>query len=66
MTVWSYAGELRLSIYACPVVVPDAERLGDYFADALDELLAAVESSGNSKLSPEPPEPTPTSSATSS
>ena len=43
MTVWSYAGELRLSIYACPAVVPAAERLGEFFREALEELLAAVE-----------------------
>ena len=42
MTVWSYAGELRLSIYACPKVVPQPEKLGDYFCEALDELLQAV------------------------
>jgi WS/DGAT/MGAT family acyltransferase len=44
MTVWSYAGELRLSIYACPTVVPEAEKLGPYFGEALDALLAAAES----------------------
>ncbi len=43
MTVWSYAGELRLSIYACPAVVPAAERLSEFFREALEELLAAVE-----------------------
>jgi WS/DGAT/MGAT family acyltransferase len=43
MTVWSYAGEVRLSIYACPVVVPEAEKLGGYFSEALDSLLAAIE-----------------------
>jgi diacylglycerol O-acyltransferase len=42
MTVWSYAGELRLSIYACPQVVPDAEKLGDYFRESLEELLEAA------------------------
>ena len=42
MTVWSYAGEIRLSIYACPTVVPAAEKLGAYFSDALDTLLEAV------------------------
>ena len=44
MTVWSYAGELRLSIYACSKVVPNAEKLGVYFSDALDELLHAIQS----------------------
>lgn len=49
MTVWSYAGELRLSIYACPRVVPQAEKLGVYFSDALEELLTA----SRSKAAPE-------------
>jgi WS/DGAT/MGAT family acyltransferase len=49
MTVWSYAGDLRLSIYACPTVVPAAEKLGDYFSAALDALLEAVESTSGSQ-----------------
>lgn len=43
MTVWSYAGQLRLCVYTCPLVVPEAQKLVTYFSDALDELLEAVE-----------------------
>jgi WS/DGAT/MGAT family acyltransferase len=57
MTVWSYAGELRLSIYACPAVVPAAEKLGGYFCDALDELLAAVEAAPANNTGSENPKP---------
>ena len=46
MTVWSYAGELRLSLYACPKVLPQPEKLCDYFREALDELLAAIAAGG--------------------
>jgi hypothetical protein len=46
MTVWSYAGELRLCVYACPQVVPRAEQLCDYFRVAIGELSAAVTAGG--------------------
>jgi hypothetical protein len=52
MTVWSYAGELRLSVYACPQVVPQAEKLCDYFRDALDELHAAAGTASGASVQP--------------
>ena len=42
MTVWSYTGQLNLSVLACPELVPDVWRLVDDFDAALHELMDAA------------------------
>ena len=41
ITAWSYAGELQISLLACPQQVPDLWRLVDHFPGALAELEEA-------------------------
>jgi WS/DGAT/MGAT family acyltransferase len=42
MTVWSYAGQLNVGLYACAEAVPDLWRVADFVNESFEELRKAA------------------------